>query len=114
MFLACSQETAESISYESQYITSLADWNYYKSENDNSYVYTVSFESSLGMGELTTITVVNGTVNQRSYEAYDLYDADGNYLGWDDRVILDSYTETGSEVGDNTCLLYTSPSPRDS
>ena len=101
VFFACTNET-ESISYESQYITSLADWDYYKSQNGNSYVYTVNFESWSGVGDVTTITVTNGAVTQRSYESYDLYDVDGNFLGWSDRVVLDSYTESDSEVGENT------------
>ncbi|GAA4291387.1 hypothetical protein [Aestuariibaculum suncheonense] len=82
---------------------SLDSWNNLKDSNDNSYVYTVSSRSVFGSGTNTTITVLDGKVTERIYEAFTLYnEASGNYLGFDNRIILEAYTESGAALGSHT------------
>lgn len=75
------------------YKSSLDTWNYLKATNGNSYSYTINSGSVFGFGSNTTITVENGSVTSRDYESYSIYDNDTNYVGYDNRLILETYTE---------------------
>lgn len=66
------------------------EWERQKRARGDSYTYTRGFESWVGFGHETTITVNDGVVIERSYKEYDKHDR-----------VTDSYTEKGNEVGRN-------------
>lgn len=70
---------------------SLAVWNALKAENGNSYRYETSFASWAGFGNKTALTVQDGKVTARAYEAY-RYEEDR-------MTITESYTEEGATLG---------------
>ena len=75
-----------------QYQNSLDAYNVLKSESGNCYTYQVVTSSWVGFGSRTSITVENGTVTQRSYEAWD-----------SNRITTSSYEETDStSIGSNS------------
>ncbi|WMI64572.1 hypothetical protein RBH94_10920 [Aestuariibaculum sp. YM273] len=82
---------------------SLDSWNNLKHSNENSYSYTVSSRSVFGSGTNTSITVLDGKVTSRVYEAYTLYnEVSGNYLGFENRIVLEAYTESYETLGTHT------------
>jgi DNA-binding sugar fermentation-stimulating protein len=64
-FSSCSKDFA----YSSEFDKSYEAYQKYKKENANSYQYTVTSSSWTGTHSATTITVFNGQVEYRSYEA---------------------------------------------
>ncbi|MCS4165128.1 MULTISPECIES: hypothetical protein [Sphingobacterium] len=64
-FISCSKDVA----YSSEFDKSYEAYQKYKKENANSYQYTVTSSSWTGSNSTTTITVFNGQVEHRSYEA---------------------------------------------
>ena len=91
--LSCDTNDSSKTKSIAEYNSSLNSWNILKDSNRNSYTYTMSSGSVFGFGSNTTITVINGTVSSRIFELYSIYDDNNNYVGYDDRVILESYTE---------------------
>ena len=74
-----------------EYQNSLNDWNILKAENNDCYTYTVITFSFVGFGSTTTITVEDGIVISRSYEAFD---SNGN--------ITNTYKEFDNVIGSNS------------
>lgn len=64
-FGSCSKD----FEYSSEFDKSYEAYQKYKKENANSYKYTVTSSSWTGTRSATTITVFNGQVEYRSYEA---------------------------------------------
>jgi hypothetical protein len=97
-------DTNESKSFENlkEYKASLENWKYLKLINGVYYKYEISTNSVFGFGSTTQITVENDIVVSRTYESYSIYDANNNYLGFENRLILNSYTEDLITLGSNT------------
>lgn len=70
---------------------SLATWNALKTQNGNSYRYETSFASWAGFGNKTALTVQDGKVTTRAYEAYRYEEGQ--------TTITESYTEEGTTLG---------------
>ncbi|WP_372757923.1 hypothetical protein [Mariniflexile sp.] len=81
-----------------EYRSSLDAWNALKLTNGTSYSYTIGSGSVFGFGSNTTITVFNDTVISRDYESYSIYDENNNYVGYDYRVIYESYSENSETL----------------
>ena len=77
---------------QSELSSSLETWNALKTQNGDSYHYETSFASWAGFGNKTTLTVQNGEVTARAYEAYRLE-------GEGQATITESYTEEGTTLG---------------
>jgi len=93
-------DTDESIS---EYNESLNTWNNLKQVKGTSYSYEISTASVFGLESKTQITVKNDIVISRVYEAYSIYDDEnGEYLGYDNRLILKSYSENAENLGSNS------------
>lgn len=63
---SCNSDSA----FESEFEKSLDAWNVQKNREGNSYRYTARVSSVFGFGSSTTITVQNGEVVSREYEAF--------------------------------------------
>lgn len=87
MVFSCANEAA----FDSEFDISLELWNKRKKINGASYLYTVSSVSVFGFGSNTTLTVNNGIVISRAYEAYNYNE--GN------KEITESWTENQNELG---------------
>ncbi|MFZ0489894.1 MAG: hypothetical protein WAM00_06610 [Salegentibacter sp.] len=70
-------------------------WEELKTTNGNSYNYTIRFLSFAGFGSNTTITVTEGVVTERRYEAFEQREAEGGLI----EEIVESYVETGADIG---------------
>lgn len=70
---------------------SLATWNALKTQNGDSYRYETSFASWAGFGNKTTLTVRDGEVTARAYEAYRHEEGQ--------TTITESYAEEGAALG---------------
>ncbi|MFD1096383.1 hypothetical protein [Salegentibacter chungangensis] len=70
-------------------------WAEMKEVNGNSYSYTLEFISWTGAGSRTTITVKDGIVAERYYEAFLQKTEDGEH----NEEITETYTETNDEIG---------------
>ena len=70
---------------------SLATWNVLKTQNDDSYRYETSFASWAGFGNKTALTVQNGKVTARAYEAYRREEGQ--------TTVTESYSEEGATLG---------------
>lgn len=70
-------------------------WEELKATNGNSYNYTIRFLSFAGFGSNTTITVTDGLVTERHYEAFEQREENGGLV----EEITETYTETGDEIG---------------
>jgi len=77
------------------YNSSLEEWNMLKDQNNNSYTYTVSTSSWTGFGTNTVLTIQNGVVISRVFEAYQLDETKGS------TIITDSYFETSETLNTN-------------
>lgn len=64
---ACAQKSKN----ETAYNKSLETWKKLKKEKGNSYTYEVHFQSWVGFGSTTTITVKEGKVVERKYESFE-------------------------------------------
>ncbi|WP_308993389.1 hypothetical protein QLS71_011425 [Mariniflexile litorale] len=91
--LSCDTNDSSKTKSIAAYKSSLSAWNTLKETHGNSYKYTITSGSVFGFGSNTTITVINGTVTSRIYEAYSIYDDNNNYVGYENRVVFESYTE---------------------
>lgn len=100
--LSCDTNDFSKTKSIAKYKSSLDAWNTLKATHGTSYMYTMSSGSVFGFGSNTTITVVNGIVTSRIYESYSIYDENNNYVGYDNRVILESYTEDTSTLNTNS------------
>lgn len=78
------------------YLQSEKEWKKLKNKHQNSYSYTVGEESFSGFGSETTITVMNGEVVSRKYEAYMISENDGS------KEITETYTETEDDLGSHS------------
>ncbi len=102
---ACRNETPGSSQVEEQEeinipLPSFERWEAEKPKHENSYTYTVSFSSASGFGNITTITVTNGTVTQRDFQAYETNGSTGQKTitrTWSERQDLNSHNE-GAEA----------------
>ena len=83
---ACSNDEA----FESEFDKSLDTWKSTKKTEGNSYSYTVSFGSVFGFGSNTTLTVIDGKVTSRVYEAYQ--------LNGSEKEIIESWSENENEL----------------
>lgn len=70
---------------------SQAAWNALKAQNGNSYRYETSFASWAGFGDKTALTVRDGKVTARAYEAYRYEEGQ--------TTVTESYTEEGAALG---------------
>ena len=75
------------------YSDSIREWQKLKKQNGNSYSYEIIFASFAGFGSTTAITVKDGKVIERKYEAY----RDNT----NEREITDTYIENESNLGIN-------------
>jgi len=73
-------------------------WKKLKSENEDSYSYTVNSISWSGFGSRTTITVKDGLVSKREYIYFEQVLNEESEL---EEVEIESYIETGEEIGSN-------------
>ncbi|WP_289021420.1 hypothetical protein [uncultured Salegentibacter sp.] len=73
-------------------------WKKLKSENEDSYSYTVNSISWTGNGSRTHISIKDGTVIRREYT---YYKQDRNEDGEPIEIAIESYIETGEEIGNN-------------
>ncbi|MFH4964168.1 hypothetical protein V8G69_04120 [Gaetbulibacter sp. M235] len=103
LFIVFSCDTNDSSNSKNikEYKASLENWNYLKLISGASYRYEISTGSVFGFGSKTQITVENDIVVSRTHESYSIYDNDNNYLGYDNRLILNSYTEDIENLGAN-------------
>ncbi|MDO7170614.1 hypothetical protein [Mariniflexile sp. AS56] len=99
--LSCDTSSTTRVKNTAEYNSSLDTWNTLKETHGTSYTYSIRFSSFSRNGSTTTITVNNNAVISRIYEAYSMYDSTGNYLGYENRLILDSYTENEASIGSN-------------
>lgn len=65
LFTSCDKSNIE---YENSFKKSEKVWLSFKSENDNSYRYTVNGSSWVGISWQTTLTITNGKVTQRHFK----------------------------------------------
>ena len=73
-------------------LKSLLTWERLKAEHGNSYKYQTKFQSWTGYGHTTDLTITNGAVTRRAYEAYLISDTGS-------KEIMDSYLEDASQLG---------------
>lgn len=100
-FLSCDTDSLKSKNI-AEYNSSLYAWNTLKETKGKSYTYEISTGSVFGFGSKTQITVQNDVVISRVYEAYSIYNEDnGEYLGYDNRLILKTYSEDSENLGSN-------------
>ncbi|WP_445738649.1 hypothetical protein [Mariniflexile sp.] len=99
---SCDTNDASNIQNIKEYRASLTTWNTLKQTNGTSYTYEIITGSVFGFGTITKITVIKNTVTSRVYEAYTIYDNDRNYLGFENRLILNSYSENTGNLGSNS------------
>lgn len=69
---------------------SMEEWERQKRARGDSYTYTRGFESWVGFGHETTITVNDGVIVERGYKEWDKHDQ-----------TTGSYTEKGNDIGRN-------------
>lgn len=96
--LSCDTNDSSKAKSIAEYKSSLNAWNTLKSTYGTSYSYTISSSSVFGFGSNTTITVLNSHVVSRTFEAYSIYDANDKYVGYENRVIFESYTENAETL----------------
>ncbi|UCS95180.1 hypothetical protein KZP23_09290 [Echinicola marina] len=90
-FSSCNDDQKDT---QNQLERSEKKWGLLKSENNESYRYTVSTSSWTGYSSLTTITVQDGFVTKREFESYNVDNEGGKEL-------VDFYVEEGEEIGVN-------------
>lgn len=73
-------------------VTSQKQWEAEKKQHANSYTYTVRFNSAFGFGSTTVITVTNGTVTGRDFEAFTTDGATGT------KTVTGSWSETAADL----------------
>ena len=73
-------------------LASQQQWEKEKPEHENSYRYTVKFNSAFGFGSTTVITVMNGSVTGRDFEAYTLTGSTGT------KTVTQSWSETADDL----------------
>ena len=79
---------------DSEYDTSLRVWQEFKASVNNSYVYTVTASSDVGIFTETKITVSNGVVTARDYTETSGNPAINNLKRWrENGVTLNTHTE---------------------
>lgn len=78
------------------YRDSRKQWMRLKAEHKNSYQYSILELSFTNNGSETTITVKNGKVTARDYEAFLISEEDGS------RTILSTYSEEKKDLGTHT------------
>lgn len=66
LFVACKKD---GLAYENEYDKSFKAWKNFKSSTNNSYQYQVTSASWTGYGTETTITVKDGKIIKRAYQA---------------------------------------------
>lgn len=101
ILISCTTNDSSLSSIGFAYDNSLQQWNELKQTNGDSYKYEIQSGSVFGFGSSTKIIVENGNVKSRTYESYNLYDSDNNYLGFEDRIIIYSYAEASSDLNSN-------------
>ncbi|EHQ30729.1 hypothetical protein [Mucilaginibacter paludis] len=83
----------EDFSYQSDFEKSYNAWLSFKSTSGNNYDYTVVSGSVFGFGSTTIITVINGKITARSYEAYRIAQSPGG-----NTTVLKSWAEDASSL----------------
>lgn len=78
------------------YRQSEKEWKKLKDIHQNSYSYTVGEQSVSGFGSETTISVLNGVVVSRDYEAYVMSENDGS------KEITGTYSESEEDLGSHS------------
>ncbi len=99
--ISCDTNSASNSQNIKAYNTSLENWKHLKLISGASYVYEISRGSVFGFGGTTQITVKNDIVVSRTYESYSIYDENNTYLGYENRLIMSSYTENPETLGSN-------------
>ncbi|MFD0991272.1 hypothetical protein ACFQ1R_14285 [Mariniflexile jejuense] len=99
--LSCDTNNTSKSKSIAKYKSSLNDWNTLKNLYENSYKYTVSSSSVFGFGTNTTITIVNNIVISRMYEAFSVFDKNNNYIGYENRLVFESYTENAETLNEH-------------
>lgn len=66
-------------------------WEAEKTRHENSYRYTVRFISAFGFGSTTVVTVMDGTVTGRNFEAF-------TTSGTGTRTVTQSWSETAGDL----------------
>ncbi|WP_338358294.1 hypothetical protein [Yeosuana marina] len=100
--VSCDTDDASNSQNIKAYNTSLETWEHLKLISGASYVYEISTTSFSGYKSTTQITVQNDIVVSRTYESYSIYDENNTYLGYENRLITSSYTESSETLGTNT------------
>ncbi|WP_150936197.1 hypothetical protein [Pseudotamlana haliotis] len=70
-----------------------ANWEELKSINGNSYSYQTTFSSWAGFGNMTELKIVDGVVNSRFYEEYEINETNG------EKEVINTYLEEGTDLG---------------
>lgn len=78
------------------YLQSEKEWKNLKSSHENSYSYSIGEQSVSGFGSETTITVIDGHVVSRKYEAFLMSENDGS------KEITETYSETEDDLGSHS------------
>ncbi|MEK6155648.1 hypothetical protein WIW50_20480 [Flavobacteriaceae bacterium 3-367] len=81
--------------FTSEFDQSLSQWRQLKAQFNNSYVFSLVQSSVFGFGSTTTITVQNGVVTQRAFEAYQRTDTPG------EKEVTRSWVENQDELNTN-------------
>lgn len=85
----------DDIAFASEFDESLSQWRQLSAQFNNSYVFSLVQSSVFGFGSTTTITVENGAVTQRAFEAYQRTDTPG------EKEITRSWVENQDELNSN-------------
>ncbi|MEG9326589.1 hypothetical protein SAMN04488034_102281 [Salinimicrobium catena] len=78
------------------FVQSQKEWKTLKKRHQDSYRYTVLELSFSGFGSETTVTVIDGKVVSREYEAFQMSEDDGS------KEVLNSYFEEGEDIGSHS------------
>ncbi|HEX2848531.1 MAG TPA: hypothetical protein VHN59_18440 [Chitinophagaceae bacterium] len=92
LFASCKKDR---VSYKSELRKSLFAWQAFKANAGNSYRYTVTTSSWVGISSETTVTVNNGVVTQRSYIQRRMAQSPS---GQPSTVVAQEWEETGSTL----------------
>jgi hypothetical protein len=88
--MGCNPSTPDT-EQEKGALTSQRQWEEEKPRHTNSYRYTVQFSSAFGFGSTTVVTVMDGTVTGRDFEAFTI-------SGTGTRTVTQSWSETAGNL----------------
>jgi len=94
MMVSCGEDDND-FSLITDFKTSKAKWEQQKSIHGNSYTYQTTFISWTGYRTMTELTIKDGIVISRLYEAFEINGPNGQ------KEIIDSYFEQGTDLGSN-------------